>query len=268
MSRLLTTPVKGTRIVERRTLELGLGGAASDRLFYLVDDRGRVVNGRQHGPLAEIGSRFDPADGRLTLTFPGGETVAAPVRVGGEQVRTDFFSHDTMGEVVDGPFAAALTRHAGRDLRLVRVVEPGAGSDRHPLSIVSSASLDFLRTRSEDALEVDARRFRMLIEVSGCRPHEEDTWTGGVLRGGTVALRVLETVPRCSVVRQDPATGLRSFDALRALLEYRKSRDSRYRWPVVQPPEARQIMFGVYAVVEQPGTLSLGDEIEFAAADL
>ena len=43
---LQTTPVKGLRVVARDAIELTAAGVADDRRFYLVDERGRMVNGK------------------------------------------------------------------------------------------------------------------------------------------------------------------------------------------------------------------------------
>jgi hypothetical protein len=42
---LATTVVKGTRLRPVSEVELESGGARGDRRFYLIDERGRMVNG-------------------------------------------------------------------------------------------------------------------------------------------------------------------------------------------------------------------------------
>jgi uncharacterized protein YcbX len=61
---LQTTPVKGLRVVAREQVLLTPTGASEDRRFYLVDDRGRMVNGKQLGSLNEVGRPTTPMRGR------------------------------------------------------------------------------------------------------------------------------------------------------------------------------------------------------------
>lgn len=268
VTRLLTVPVKGTKIHEPTTVHLTLQGVVGDRAFFLIDERGRAVNGRQIGELATVESWYDRGTNSLGLLLPDGRVVEDEPRLTGEAVITDFMSHDVKGTVVEGPFGPALTDLTGRNLRLVAAHDVGAGADRHPVSLVSSASIEFLRTRRSDAHGIDYRRFRTLIEVGGCRPHEEDTWSGRRLRVGQAVLDVLEPVPRCSVIRQDPSTGKRSFDALRELFDYRKSDAAKaYASPIQQPSSEHQILFGVYGAVRVAGEVSIGAEVVLLEGD-
>jgi uncharacterized protein YcbX len=43
---LTTTPVKGMRVSRVESIELGALGARGDRIFYVIDDRGRMINGK------------------------------------------------------------------------------------------------------------------------------------------------------------------------------------------------------------------------------
>lgn len=262
VTRLLTVPVKGTKIHEPSTIHLTRQGVVGDRAYYLIDDRGRAVNGRQIGELATVESRYDPDTNCLRLVLPGGSVVEDEARLTSEVVITDFMSHDVKGMVVGGRLGPALTEFTGKSLRLIATQEVGAGADRHPVSLVSSASIEFLRTRRPDAHGVDYRRFRTLIEIGGCRPHEEDTWSGQRLRIGEAVLDVVELIPRCSVIRQDPNTGRRSFDALKELFSYRKGEQAqRLGPPIQQPSSEHQILFGVYGVVREAGDVSIGAEV-------
>jgi uncharacterized protein YcbX len=70
------------------------------------------------------------------------------------------------------------------------------------------------------------------------------------VRVGEAILRVGGPVPRCAVTTQDPTTGIRSLDTLGAIKGYRGLRDGK------------RIDFGVYAQVEQPGLVRVGDAVE------
>jgi uncharacterized protein YcbX len=152
--------------------------------------------------------------------------------------------------VVDGPWSDAISRFAGRPLRLIRSDEPGAGVDRGlgPVTMLSDASLDEL-ARHAEVDGVDARRFRMLVGIAGCEPHEEDSWLGGRVRVGAAVVRLHEPVGRCAITTQNPGSGVPDFDTLREIRQYRGMR-------------GKEIDFGVFGEVEAPGRVRVGDAVE------
>ena len=58
---LATTPVKGMRVVERPALTLTAAGVADNRRFFLVDERGRLVNAKHVGELGTVVASYDDA---------------------------------------------------------------------------------------------------------------------------------------------------------------------------------------------------------------
>ncbi|MGH3115302.1 MAG: MOSC domain-containing protein [Gaiellaceae bacterium] len=249
VSRFSVTPVKGLALHHPEEATLDEHGVAANRRFYLVREDGRLFSGLQHGPLVRVRAEWDEEADRLALSFPDGTVVADEVRLG-EPVKTDFWRRrDVPGRVVEGPWADALSTHASRRLCLVKADVPGAGVDIEPVTIVSEASVAELgRQAGRDA--VDGRRFRMLIDVAGCSPHEEDSWAGRHVRSGAALLEVGGPVARCATTTRDPATGVRDFDALREIAAYRGRRDGH------------DIDFGVYARVLEPGRVRVGDAVE------
>jgi uncharacterized protein YcbX len=133
------------------------------------------------------------------------------------------------------------------------VDRPGDGTDIHHLTIVSSESVAELGRQAGHEGDPDARRFRMLLEVTGARvPHEEDTWDGRLVRVGEAVIRMKGQVPRCIVTTQDPATGLKDLDTLKTINRYRG---------VMDDGGDRGLPFGMYAEVETPGIVRVGDEV-------
>jgi uncharacterized protein YcbX len=246
--RISTTPVKSLLLHHPDEIELEPFGVARDRRFYLIREDGRLLAGLHHGPLALVRADWDPGPDRLTLTFPEGEVVEDDVRLG-EPVLTDFWGHRVEGRLVVGPWSEALSEFAGRPVRLVKTDVRAGGVDAEPLTLVSSESVAELARRAGlDA--VDARRFRMLLEIEGCAPHEEDTWSGRHLRIGDAVVEIGGPVPRCATTTRDPDTGMRDLDTLRASAAYRGKRDGK------------KIDFGVYAQVVRPGRVRVGDPVE------
>lgn len=249
VSRLSVTPVKGLALHHPEETTLDEHGVAANRRFYLVREDGRLFSGLQHGPLVRVRAEWDEDADRLSLLFPDGTVVDGEVRLG-EAIHTDFWRRrDVPGRVVEGPWSDALSALASRRLRLVKADVAGAGVDVEPVALVSQESVAELgRQAGREA--VDGRRFRMLVEIAGCSPHEEDEWSGRRLRLGEALLEVGGPVPRCATTTRDPSTGVRDFDALRAIAAYRGRRNGH------------DIDFGVYARVLEPGRVGVGDAVE------
>jgi uncharacterized protein YcbX len=96
---------------------------------------------------------------------------------------------------------------------------------------------------------VDGRRFRMLINLEGAEPHEEDGWVGRRIALGDAILRVTKPDARCAITTQDPDTGSRDLDTLRSIISYRGLR------------EGKHADFGVLADVVTPGRIRVGDGV-------
>jgi uncharacterized protein len=248
VGRLSVTPVKSLMLHHPDEVLLEACGVAENRRFYLIRENGRLLAGLHHGPLVRIRADWDVDRDRLRLTWPDGEVVEEDVRLG-EPVLTDFWGHRVRGRVVEGPWAEALSAFVAKPLRLVKADEPGGGLDAESVTLVSRESVEELARRSGRDV-VDGRRFRMLVEIEGCSPHEEDTWAGKRFRVGGALLELGGPVPRCATTTRDPATGVRDFDALRAIAAYRGRRNGK------------EIDFGVYASVLEPGVVRVGDPAE------
>jgi uncharacterized protein YcbX len=248
VARLSITPVKSLRLHHPEEILLDPFGVAADRRFYLIRKDGRLLAGVHHGPLALVSADWDALHDRLRLTFPDGTVVEDDVLLGAPEL-TDFWGHRVEGRVVEGPWAEALAEFAKRPVRLVKADSPAGAVDIEPLTLVSSESISELAARAgRDSL--DGRRFRMLLEIEGCTPHEEDTWRGRHVRFGEAVLEIGGPVPRCATTTRDPSTGERDFDTLREIAAYRGKRDGK------------KIDFGVYAQVVRPGRVRVGDAVE------
>lgn len=250
--RLASTPTKGTALILHRSVEVGVHGVVGDRLFYLIGSSGQLINGRRWGPVVQVRSDYHGDSDELVLHFPDGRVLRDTIRVG-RKVRTNFYDHDVCGRIVLGPWSSALSELADRDLTLVKVVRPSIGVDLHPVTIVSTASLDCLAAASTVTADAFWRRFRLNVELSGPQAHEEDAWAGRYLQLGSVRLEVIGPIPRCAVVRQNPTTGRRDGDVLRELLTH----SSLVHGAETRAP-GREPELGVYARVLEPGWLSVG----------
>ncbi len=250
LARLNVTSVKSTWLRHPASVQLTATGIPTNRRFHLVDEAGRLFTGADHGPLVRVRSTLDPDAETLSIAFPDGSVVTSAANLLGDPHVTDVWGRPVPGRFLLGPLAEAIGAFVGRPLRLVRADIEGDGSDVHRLSLVSLASVRDLGAR-HDRPQLDSRRFRMDLELDGCDPFEEDTWAGRTVRIGDAVVRVLGPIPRCVVTTQDPATGLKDFDTLKRIAGYR---------PLMQQP--RGVPFGMYAEVEQPGRIAVGDPVE------
>jgi uncharacterized protein len=246
VARINIAPLKGTRLVHPRQVRLERFGVLENRRFHLVNAEDRLFSGARHGPLVAIVSRYDPQREWLEIRFPDGSVASGRADVLGDPVTTVMWGRDVPGHVVEGPWPEALSRVVGEPVRLVRSDRPGGSVDSHAASIVGTGSVSELGRRAKADRPLDARRFRMLFEIEGLEPHEEDRWIGSAVRIGEATVRVVRPDPRCVVTERDPETGIRDFDTRKAILAYRPSPD-------------REANFGVYADVVEPGAVSVGD---------
>jgi uncharacterized protein YcbX len=247
---LSTTPVKGLRLNAAATLALGEVGAEGNRLFYLIDEQAQMVNGKRLGVLSAVCADYEAASGKLSLLFPDGSECSGFVTLGRE-LQTHFFSRTPTARVVDGPWSQALSDYAGTALRLVRADPRLSAVDRGPaggVSLISDASIAKLASLADRT--VDARRFRMLIEIAGVDAHEEDGWVGRCVRIGAARVVMRGHVGRCLVTSQCPERGVVDMPTLK-LLSYR-----------LRAETSERLAFGVFGEVLEPGAVRVGDRVE------
>ena len=240
------SPVKGFRLSHPEVVRLGVQGVEENRRFFLVDAHGQRLRSSQTPWPARVRAEYDADAEVLRMRFPDGADVEGDATARGERIHSTSGTIDVAGRVVDGPWTAPLSRLAGRPVRLARADRTGAGMNA-PVTLVSDGSLGRLG-QAAGLANVDARRFRMLFELHGCEPHEEDTWDGLVCEIGSAVIRVGGPVDRCAVTTRHPETGERDLDTLRLLKDYRGQRESD-----------GAVLFGVYATVERPGVVRVGD---------
>jgi uncharacterized protein YcbX len=252
VARLSITPVKSTSLRHPSEVRVQSFGVEENRRFYIAQPDGRLFNNTKYGPLMRIRSEWTRDNGSewLRLHFPDRSVAEGNPTLVGEGMETSFYGRPVSGHVVEGPFTAALTAFVGRSLRLVRTDHPGDGSDGFPVSIVSTESAKELARRSGSPAALDSRRFRMLVEVSGCDPHQEDSWVGRRIRLGEAIVEVARRVARCVITTLDPESGVKDLDTLKHIKEYRELENGG------------DIDFGVYADVVQAGSIHVGDQVE------
>ncbi len=269
ISAIYTAAVKSLALQPRTSVFAGPAGIADDRRFHLIDGAGRLLTQRQRPQLAQVSAQYHPETDHLTLTFPDGNQLSAPVELG-DPVRTPIWGRPVPGNVVAGQWNEALSHLCRGPVRLVKTATPNQSYDEYPLSILSQASIDLLEqaakpTRPEQTAQpnhpelvegwrFDPRRFRPNFLLDGCAPHDEDYWLGGIIAiGPQLRLRLTAPDPRCNITAVNPDTGNRDYDTPRLLRVYR-------------PTNRGAPYFGIYAIVETPGPASIGDDVKIIAA--
>lgn len=250
ITRFNVTPVKSMRLHHPEEVRFEAFGVPGNRDFFPITDEGRLFAGSDLGTLVQIQADHDEERDTLRLRFPDGTQVEGPASGDGQALDVNFYGRTVPAHVVEGPWTEPLSRFARRDLSIARADRPGDGNDVRPVTLVSLASVEELARRGESSEALDPRRFRMTFEIDGTGAHEEDTWDGRRIRVGEAVLLVEAQVPRCVVTTQDPATGVRDFPTLSVI--------KRYRGVTAD----RELPFGMYASVLEPGQARIGDPVE------
>jgi len=251
VARISVAPVKGFRLHHPSEVRLDTDGVPGNRRFFVVDAEGQRLRGSQTPWFSLLAADYDEDAEQLTVRFPDGTVVSGAAAGNGERIRSTAGTLQLDGTVVEGAWEAPMSEIAGKPVRLVR-------ADRlddvamAPATLVSDGSLARLADVA-GVPELDARRFCMLFELAGCRAHEEDEWEGELLLVGDALVRVGTGVDRCAVTTRDPETAERDLDTLRLLADYRGRRE-----------RDGAVIFGVYATVERPGRVRVGDAVELA----
>jgi len=249
VSRLSVAPVKAMGLHHPEQVRIERTGVPQDRRFVLVTGKGEPVDGRHHGSLMTVVPVCDEGGERLSMRFPDGRVIEDEVVAEGDVLEVDTYAGPVGVRLVAGPWSSAVSELAGVPLRLARTERAGDALDEYAVSLVSLASVEELSRRGGRGEPVDAGRFRMLLELDGCRPHEEDGWLDRRVRVGDVVIRVAAHDARCAITTMSPTTGEVDFPTLKTIAAYRGS-------------QGRQLRFGMYASVEEAGDVRVGDLVE------
>ena len=241
-------PVKGMTPEALASVELEQGGTMPfDRAWAIENGPGRFdPDVPRHLPkinflmlmrnekLASLQARFDDATQTLTI-----------LRAGRQVARGDLGT--PLGRKLIEQFIAA---YMATDLRgAPRIVH----AEGHSFSDVAAKCLHVVNVASLRELErvagrrIDPLRFRANVHVEGLPAFAELDWIGRELKLGGVVTRVLDRTVRCEATNVDPVTAARDM-AIPALLQRTWGRSD----------------FGVYAVIEAGGRLSVGDQVDVA----
>ena len=278
-------PVKSMGGERLEQAEITARGLVGDRAYALIDlDTGKVASAKSVRLFPDLlgcraafvePPRSDRELPSVRITLPGGTSVtsdsgdvdrvlsayfrrdvilarAAPDDFTIDMYHPDLEDLDHRDTVVEQKLGSAFFAEAG----LASPVPVGSFFDLFPVTVLTTSTLERLsELRSESRF--DQRRFRMNVIVGTEQPgFVENDWVGrNLLIGDAVELSVELPDPRCvmTTLAQDELP--RDTDVLRALIQHNRIQvgDSG-RYPCV----------GVYAVVDEPGTVQTGDDVGLA----
>ena len=217
-------PVKSLLGERVKEIEVESRGLRGDRQFAVTDRGGKIGGGKTTRRFRLLPALFD-----------------MQARANGQQVLIALPDGREL-EVGDPCLDQFLSKRYGDDLR---IVEESSVShhDAAPLHLLTTASLNWLRARLAGS-QVDRRRFRanILLETatSGL---VEDRWIGHRFELGSTLLQIRERTERCVMTTNRQEELAHDPDILAAITKL------------------NDLCLGVYATVEQPGTIRVGDEL-------
>jgi uncharacterized protein YcbX len=247
VARINLTPVRSTALSHPEQVMLGEEGVEGDHLFLFLDAAGRRLSGAAKAPLLGIKAAHDPKLEKLSLALPNGTRVRGPARPTGAAFKTPMVDREIEVRPVPGPIEDAVSRYLEQPVQLVRTQPGERGGGAAPVSMLSRSAIDELGRRAGRKAP-DARRFRMLLELDGCAPNEEDDWVGRRMRIGDAVVRVGDPSLRCALTDMNPDSGAKDYPCLATLGRYRRAADG--------------VEFGRYAAIVLPGPVRVGDTVE------
>jgi len=206
-------------------VDVSWNGVAGDRRWAFIRNESKVsgfpwLTLRERGDMSHFRPSFvepdRPDKSRLVVRTPSGVTL----------------------DVADPALGAELSPGGARAIKQDRGI-----FDTFPLSLITTQTIDRLGKTVGTHLDVQRFRPNILVEATDEAPFLEDSWVGGVLRIGTMRMRIDKRDGRCVVITIDPETTERRPEILHSV-----ARD-------------RQGCLGVYGSTVEPGHIQLNDHV-------
>ncbi len=212
ISKLRIYPIKSLGFLEVEEAEIGMHSLKNDRIFAMVDEDGRYVNGKRTSLVNQLKTTYDLEEGMVYFTK---KTAKDPIGFELREENTDlnnylsdFFDiklrliQDGQGRLMDIPFESSVT-------------------------VVSEASLQYLQKDLDRySLENMRLRFRSNIELSGVEAFWEEQLyiqpgVGVRFQMGDVEMIGISPRARCNVPPQSPVDGEMDFRFAKNMMESR-----------------------------------------------
>jgi uncharacterized protein len=217
-------PVKSLLGERLQEIEVDGRGLRGDRRFAVTDGGGKIGSGKTSRRFRLLPGLFD-----LRARMSGQEAlVTLP---DGRELH-----------VGDRRLDEFLSARYGDQLRVVEETTI-PHHDAAPLHLLTTASLRWLQARLPESM-VDQRRFRpnILLNTLG-NELVEDSWAGQRFALGGTIVRITERTERCVMTTNNQDDLPQDPGILAAITRM------------------NEVCLGVYATVEQPGSVNLGDTL-------
>lgn len=252
-------PVKSTRGEAMAEAKLAATGLPFDRHWMVADATGRTITGRTDPRLVLV--RAQVIAETLALSAPSMTSLSIPLTAFQQAQTASVWEDDFPAKTGSRAADDWLSTYLGRPVQLLYVGTqphrrlrgrpdiPLGFADSHPLLLMGEGSLAELNRRARQ--DFTMARFRPNLVIAGAEPFAEDHWRHICI--GEVTFSLMKPCDRCAFTMVDPETGRKATDQepMRTLATFRKS------------PEG--VLFGQYAVAENPGTLKVGMPVEILA---
>ena len=258
LSQLHVYPIKSAGGIPLAASEVDERGLRLDRRWMLVDQTGVFMSQRRYPRLALIGVRIEPD--HLAVEAPEMPPLDVPLQPPDDEPRlarvwSDLVEVVRVGDEADrwfGGFLGVRCNLVYLPDESIRPVDPAyarAGdrvglADGFPFLLASEASLADLNARLESPLPMN--RFRPNLVVRGSEAFAEDGW--GLIRIGSITLRVVKPCARCVITTVDQRTAARGKEPLRTLARFRRAGEG--------------VLFGQNLIHDDKGALRVGDPLE------
>ena len=202
--RILLYPVKSLDPVEVKEAPITeKGSLKNDRLFYLVNEEGKIVNAKKEKKLHQVRCKTDLENKRFTL------------QVNGKTYELSFNELDRFSEI--------LSDFLGYKV-FVKREETGMPDDRkaHGPTIMSDKTIEEIGRWFNLPFEEVLLRFRPNIVVSAKEPFEEEKLLWKEFYVGNVLFRAENISRRCPVPTRNPFTGEEHKDFAKIFISKRK----------------------------------------------
>ncbi len=214
-------PVKSMGGESLDSVALDSRGLVGDRWYAVVDEDGRFASGKDS-------RRFRRRDGVFGYTAATGEQHVVVSGAGASW------------HVGDTALDAHLSTTLGSPVRVAAEADI-PHQDMGGVSLIGTATMAWCAEQWGGS--ADPRRIRPNVVLETDEPFEEERWIGSLLDVGTAYLRVAESIPRCrmiDIVQDGVVPGQHWLKPLAG---------------------GRDLCLGIYADVERPGVISVGDAV-------
>jgi len=259
VSELFYYPIKSFAGIACEQLCINAWGPLRDRRLMLVDEQGHFITQRQCRIMALM-SLSDNQES-LTLAYQGESfTLAWPdfsLAISTQMVQV--WEEEISGQGIGGGVNAWLSRVLQSKVKLVYMADDThrqvdltyasqgirtGFADGFPFLVVSQESI--MSLQQELTFELDVKRFRPNIVVSGCEPFSEDQWK--TISINNIEFNLVKPCSRCVIPSIDLTTGLMQKEVMQVMVAHRK-RDG-------------EVYLGQNAVHKGKGSIEVGQQVK------